>query len=78
MNKKDPSQLRSRAWFDNPANIDMTALYLERYLNYGLTRAELTSGQRQADHWDRADWFRSVSVQPSSSRSGRAGARRNP
>ncbi len=33
--------LRSRAWFDNPDNPDMTALYLERYLNYGLTRREL-------------------------------------
>ena len=30
------SQLRSRAWFDNPANADMTALYLERTMNYGL------------------------------------------
>ena len=38
-------KLRSRAWFDNPANPDMTALYLERYLNYGLTREELTSGK---------------------------------
>ncbi len=28
-----PSQLRSRAWFDNPANADMTALYLERTMN---------------------------------------------
>lgn len=37
--------LRSRAWFDNPANPDMTALYLERYLNYGLTREELQSGK---------------------------------
>ncbi|WP_304275176.1 hypothetical protein, partial [Caulobacter segnis] len=27
-------KLRSRAWFDNPDNIDMTALYLERYLNF--------------------------------------------
>jgi dihydroxy-acid dehydratase len=42
-----PSQgaLRSRAWFDNPHNPDMTALYLERYLNYGLTREELQSGK---------------------------------
>jgi dihydroxy-acid dehydratase len=32
-------------WFDNPDNPGMTALYLERYLNYGLTRAELTSGR---------------------------------
>jgi dihydroxy-acid dehydratase len=37
--------LRSRAWFDNPANPDMTALYLERYLNYGLTLEELRSGK---------------------------------
>ncbi|ADL01398.1 IlvD/Edd family dehydratase [Brevundimonas subvibrioides] len=35
--------LRSRAWFNNPDNPDMTALYLERYLNYGLTRRELQS-----------------------------------
>jgi xylonate dehydratase len=33
--------LRSRAWFDNPANPDLTALYLEKYLNYGLSLAEL-------------------------------------
>ncbi len=38
-------RLRSRAWFDNPANPDMTALYLERYLNFGLTREELQSGK---------------------------------
>src|SRR6202051_4133816 len=37
--------LRSQLWFDNPANPGMTALYLERYLNYGLTREELTSGK---------------------------------
>ncbi|HRO10910.1 IlvD/Edd family dehydratase [Amaricoccus sp.] len=37
--------LRSRAWFDNPGNPDMTALYLERYLNYGLSREELQSGK---------------------------------
>jgi dihydroxy-acid dehydratase len=39
------SQLRSTLWFDNPDNPGMTALYLERYLNYGLTRAELQSGK---------------------------------
>ena len=33
--------LRSRAWFDNPDNPDMTALYIERYLNYGLSFEEL-------------------------------------
>jgi dihydroxy-acid dehydratase len=42
---KTPRKLRSRAWFDNPDNPDMTALYLERYLNYGLTREELQSGK---------------------------------
>ena len=42
----DPQrQLRSQLWFDNPDNPGMTALYLERYLNYGLTRDELTSGR---------------------------------
>ncbi len=39
------STLRSAAWFDNPANIDMTALYLERYLNFGLSMEELRSGR---------------------------------
>jgi dihydroxy-acid dehydratase len=38
-------RLRSQLWFDNPENPGMTALYLERYLNYGLTREELTSGK---------------------------------
>jgi dihydroxy-acid dehydratase len=37
--------LRSRLWFDNPDNPGMTALYLERYLNYGLTPEELRSGK---------------------------------
>src|SRR3982074_2356246 len=37
--------LRSRLWFDNPENPGMTALYLERYLNNGLTKEELTSGR---------------------------------
>ncbi len=37
--------LRSQLWFDNPDNPGMTALYLERYLNYGLTRHELQSGK---------------------------------
>jgi dihydroxy-acid dehydratase len=41
----NPRRLRSQLWFDNPDNPGMTALYLERYLNYGLTRAELTSGK---------------------------------
>ncbi len=38
-----PGRLRSRNWFDNPANPGMTALYIERFPNYGLTRAELQS-----------------------------------
>src|SRR6202140_4498634 len=48
MTKSNGSQkprLRSQLWFDNPENPGMTALYLERYLNYGLTREELTSGK---------------------------------
>ncbi|GJE48306.1 L-arabonate dehydratase [Methylobacterium tardum] len=40
-----PAELRSKAWFDNPHNPGMTALYLERYLNYGLTPEELRSGK---------------------------------
>src|SRR5579864_486974 len=39
------SRLRSRKWFDNPDNPGMTALYLERYLNYGLTKEELAAGK---------------------------------
>src|SRR6516164_6116966 len=42
---KSQGRLRSQLWFDNPDNPGMNALYLERYLNYGLTRAELTSGR---------------------------------
>jgi dihydroxy-acid dehydratase len=38
--------LRSRAWFDNPDNPGMTAIYLERYMNFGITLHELqTSGK---------------------------------
>lgn len=37
------SKLRSRAWFDNPSNPEMTALYIERYLNFGLSLEELQS-----------------------------------
>ena len=37
--------LRSRLWFDNPDNPGMTALYIERYLNFGLTQGELRSGK---------------------------------
>ena len=37
--------LRSQLWFDNPDDPDMTALYIERYMNWGLTREELQSGK---------------------------------
>ncbi len=40
-----PLKLRSQHWFDNPANADMTALYVERYLNYGFTQGELQGGK---------------------------------
>src|SRR3954470_1276120 len=40
-----PGRLRSQAWFDNPHNPGMTALYIERYMNWGLTREELQSGK---------------------------------
>jgi dihydroxy-acid dehydratase len=42
---KRARRLRSQMWFDNPDNPGMTAIYLERYLNYGLTTAELTAGK---------------------------------
>ncbi len=38
-------KFRSQEWFNNPDNPGMTALYLERYLNFGLTREELQSGK---------------------------------
>jgi dihydroxy-acid dehydratase len=43
--RKDPSKLRSRQWFKNPDNPNMTALYLERYMNWGLKREELQAGK---------------------------------
>ena len=43
--KIKPEQLRSRQWFNNPDDAEMTALYTERYLNYGLTREELRDGR---------------------------------
>lgn len=42
---KSVRELRSRAWFDNPDRPDLTALYLERYLNWGLSIEELQSGK---------------------------------
>ncbi|WP_108659874.1 IlvD/Edd family dehydratase [Acuticoccus kandeliae] len=38
-------KLRSREWFDDPSDPSATALYLERYLNYGITLDELQSGK---------------------------------
>ncbi|HJS84014.1 MAG TPA: IlvD/Edd family dehydratase [Acetobacteraceae bacterium] len=38
-------RLRSRRWFDDPSDPGMTALYIERYMNYGITRQELQSGK---------------------------------
>ncbi|GAB5348378.1 IlvD/Edd family dehydratase [Alteriqipengyuania sp. 357] len=38
-------RLRSRDWFDNAERMDMTALYLERFMNYGITPEELRSGK---------------------------------
>ena len=42
---KNGRSLRSQLWFDNPDNPGMTAIYIERYLNFGLTRGELQSGK---------------------------------
>lgn len=42
---KDNPALRSRQWFNNPDNPEMTALYVERFLNFGITREELQSGR---------------------------------
>lgn len=44
-NKITPDQLRSRWWFDNPGHPGTTALCIERYMNYGITLDELTSGK---------------------------------
>jgi dihydroxy-acid dehydratase len=45
MTSNNRPKLRSQAWWDNSDNPDMTALYLERFLNYGLTREELQAGR---------------------------------
>jgi len=42
---KGKRRLRSREWFDAPGDPTMAALYLERYMNFGLTLAELRSGR---------------------------------
>ena len=45
MSPTSPRRLRSQNWFDDPSHADMTALYVERFMNYGLTREELQSGR---------------------------------
>lgn len=45
MNEMPKRRLRSEQWFNDPAHADMTALYVERYMNYGMTREELQSGR---------------------------------
>jgi len=40
-----PRRFRSQDWFDNEERIDMTALYLERFMNYGITPEELRCGK---------------------------------
>jgi dihydroxy-acid dehydratase len=44
-NGRPERRFRSRDWFDDPERIDQTALYLERYMNYGITPDELRSGR---------------------------------
>ena len=45
MSSTPARRLRSQNWFDDPSHADMTALYVERFMNYGLTREELQSGR---------------------------------
>ncbi|SEE56923.1 IlvD/Edd family dehydratase [Pseudomonas kilonensis] len=45
MSDTSKRRLRSEQWFNDPAHADMTALYVERYMNYGMTREELQSGR---------------------------------
>ena len=45
MTRTPARPFRSRDWFADPARADMTALYLERFMNYGMTPEELRSGR---------------------------------
>src|SRR3546814_2615818 len=45
MSTPEQPTLRSRRWFNNSADPGMTAMYVERYTNYGITREELQSGK---------------------------------
>jgi dihydroxy-acid dehydratase len=44
-NDRPARRFRSRDWFDDPERMDQTALYLERFMNYGITPDELRSGK---------------------------------
>ena len=70
MSQPHVRRLRSQEWFDDPSHADMTALYVERFMNYGLTREELAVGP--ADHRHRADGQRPRALQPASHRTRRA------
>ena len=43
--KKAANRLRSEEWFNNPAHPDGTVIYIERFLNYGITPEELRAGK---------------------------------
>ena len=45
MTENTPRRFRSQDWFADPARSDMVALYLERFMNYGITPDELRSGR---------------------------------
>lgn len=45
MTTNTKKRFRSQDWFDNTDHIDLTALYLERFMNYGITPEELRSGK---------------------------------
>jgi len=45
MTRAPARPFRSREWFAAPERVDMAALYIERFMNYGLTREELRSGK---------------------------------
>ena len=44
-NHRPARRFRSQDWFDDPERMDQTALYLERFMNYGITPDELRSGK---------------------------------
>ena len=43
--EKPTKRLRSEEWFNNPAHPDGTVIYIERFLNYGITPEELRAGK---------------------------------